>query len=205
VREGDEYRQYRARLIKPVVWLVPWRLWKKAVRVARWTLYEREWLIQEFGEEFWPMESRGGALSVRFEIQGRDSEREEWEAVSEWRRDQLRVADDVAAALAARTGGRVVVDGGSERGRRLGSGIDTLVRHLRDITKVRNYHELLEVLRICNVDWITETVSAWGDNAMERVRDAYSRGRKPHKEACEYCESGLPAGVEEAVARLKRR
>jgi hypothetical protein len=205
VKEAGEYLHYRARLLKPVVWYLPWRLWGKAVRIARWTLYEREWLVRKFEESFWPVECRGGALNRRFEIEGRNGDEDEWEAVSQWRRDEMRMADDVAAALAASTGGKVVVDGGREGGRRLGSGIDTLVRHLRDVTKVRNYHELLEVLRICEVDWITETVSAWGDNAMERVRDAYSRGRKPHKEACEYCESGLRAGVEEALARLKRR
>jgi hypothetical protein len=136
VKEGHEYLQYRARLLKPVVWVMPWRLWRKWVRVARWTSYDREWLVREFGESFWPVECRGGALNGRFEIEGRNGESNEWEAVSQRRLDELRMAGDVAVALAARTGGKIVVDGGSEGGRRLGSGIDTLVRHLRDVTKV---------------------------------------------------------------------
>lgn len=205
MKEADEYLHYRARLLKPVVWYVPWRLWGKSVRIARWTSYEREWLVRKFEESFWPVECRGGALNRRFEIEGRNGENDEWEAVSQRRRDELRMANDTAGALAARTGGKVVVDGGSERGRRRGSGIDTLVRHLRDVTRVRDYHELLEVLEGSSADWIAEAVSAWGENAVERVRDAYARGKKPHKEACEYCDSGLPAGVEEAVARRKRR
>lgn len=204
MKEGDEYGQYRARLIRPLVWVLPWRLWKKGVRVARRTIYEREWLIGQFGAEFWPMECRGGALNSRFEIQGRDGDEEEWEPVSQWRRDELRKADDLAAALASRRGKTVLLDDSGERGRRLGSGIDTLVRHLRDIKKVRDYHEIVAVLRSSNEDWIVETVEGWGENVLERVRDAYARGKRAHEEACEYCGFGLPVGIEEALARRKR-
>jgi hypothetical protein len=204
VKEGHEYLQYRARLLKPVVWVMPSRLWRKWVRVARWTSYDREWLVREFGESFWPVECRLGALNSRFEIQGRDGDEEEWEPVSQWRRDELRKADDLAAALASRRGKTVLLDDSGERGRRLGSGIDTLVRHLRDKTGVRSYHEILAVLRSCNVEWIVKTMSGWGENAVERVRDAYARGKEAHKEACEFCDSGLPVEIEEALARRKR-
>jgi hypothetical protein len=179
-------------------------LWGKWVRVARWTLYDRDWLLAKFEEGFWAVECRGAVLQARFEIEGRDGDDGEWEPVSQWRRDQLRMADDVAAALAARTGGKVVVGTAAERGRRLGSGIDTLVRHLRDMKKVRDYHEIVAVLRSSNEDWIVETVEGWGENVLERVRDAYARGKRAHEEACEYCGFGLPVGIEEALARRKR-
>jgi len=204
VKEVHEYVHYRARLLKPLVWVLPRRLWGKWVRVARWTLYDRDWLLAKFDEKFWSVECRGAALKARFEIEGRDGEEGEWEAVSQWRRDQLRMADDVAAALAARTGGKVVVGTAAERGRRRGSGIDTLVRHLRDVEGVRDYRRILRVLKACGIDWIAGAVKGWEGNEVERVRDAYARGKQAHAEACDYCAFGVPKEIERVLARAKR-
>lgn len=131
MKEVDEYGYYQARVRQPLPLYLPRRLWGKWVRVARWTEYERQWLVSKFEERFWPMEARGAALSANFEIKGRDSEEDDWEAVSDWRRAELRQAEDVATALHERgaTAGQSE-KGGS--GRRPGSGIDTLVRHLKD-------------------------------------------------------------------------
>jgi hypothetical protein len=179
-------------------------LWSKWVRVARWTQYDREWLLQKFGDDFWTVECRGGALNQRFEIEGRDSADDGWDPVSEWRRGELRMADDMAAALVARTGGKGVAIVPGDRGRRRGSGIDTLVRHLRDVEKVKDYREILELLKGSGIVWVVEAIAGWGDNAPERARDAYGRGRDAHREACDYCKSGLPIEIHNALARRKR-
>ena len=205
MREVHEYRYYQARVRKPLVWLFPRRMWKKWVRVGRWTDYERERLISEFEEGMWPTECRGAALNPRFQIEGRDAEEDEWEPVSEWRRERLLIADDLADALLARTGRGSLAVSVTERGRRRGSGIDTLVRHLRDKASLLDYRELVQALRGSGIPWIVDAVNAWGDNAVERARDAYARGGAPHKGACEYCEWGLPPELEAAIPQRKYR
>jgi hypothetical protein len=205
VKEAHEHLYYRAQLLKPLVWVLPRRLWGKWVKVAGWTLYDRDWLVAKFEEWFWPVECRGGALNARFEIEGRDDEEHDWEAVSEWRRGELRMADDIAGAVVRKSGGKVVVGRAAERGRRRGSGTDTLVRHLRDVEGVRDYRRILEVLKACGIDWIGEAVKGWEGNELERVRGAYARGKQAHAEACDYCAFGLPKEVEDALARRKRR
>ena len=204
MKEPHEYNHYRARLRRPWFWLLPRRMWGRWVRVAWWTEYEWEWLVSKFEERFWPVEARGAALSANFEIYGRDSEEEDWEAVSEWRREQLSAARDVAVALRTQEGGRVNEKG--RPGRRRGSGVDTLVRHLREkCEEVRDLDDAYWVLAHCGVRSMSATVEAWADSWPDRIRDAYDRGRVPHAGGCPYCEHGLPGEISDAVGRLKYR
>jgi len=206
VKEAHEYLHYRARLLKPLVWVLPRRLWGKWVKVAGWTLYDRDWLLGKFEEWFWPVECRGGALNARFEIEGRDGEEEDWEPVSEWRREQLRMADDFATAVIRKSGGKVAVGTAAERGRRRGSGIDILIAHLREVEKIEDYDLVVRVVKACDVGSVRRVVDEWGEmDGREKARNAASRGRKRHLEGCVYCREGLPRSVEEALARAKRR
>lgn len=203
MKEPHEYQRYLARLRRPAVWLLPRRMWGKWVRVGGWTEYEREWLVSKFEERFWPVEARGAALSANFEIMGRDSEDDDWEVVSDWRRAELRQAEDVATALHERG----AIAGQTEKGRsgrRPGSGIDTLVRHLKDREQIERLEDVYAILRDASVPWIEEIVGAWDAAWRDRIEDAFDRGRKTHKKHCRYCAPGaIPPGVAEAVARFK--
>ncbi len=182
-------------------------MWGRWVRVVRWTEYEWEWLVSKFEERFWPVEARGAALSANFELYGRDSEEEDWEAVSEWRREQLQMALD-SADLLIRRGVESPASTLAERrkrGRSRGSGIGTLVRHLRDVEEIEDYPDVLWILRESELDWVIEMLQSWGDNARERVREAYADAFESHKIACRYCNGGLPPELRSAIARHKSR
>lgn len=191
----------------PLPFGFPRRMWRKWVRLAYWTEYERDWLLKALGEGYWVFEARKSAVNRKFEIYGRDSEDEEWEPVSLWRGEQLQTALDVADVL-LRRGVGPAASGTSVRGqpgRPRGSGIGTLVRHLRDVEEIKDYAQILSVLREARDTWIEEVVLSWGENARERVREAYSDGRDPHEVACPYCIGGLLPEVRSAIARLKSR
>lgn len=206
MREAHEYKRYRARVRVPLPVGFPRRMWRKWVRLAYWTEYERDWLLKALREEYWVFEARKGAVNRKFEIYGRDSEDEEWEPVSQWRREQLQTALDVADVLLRRGVDRsgIVAERG-QPGRRRGSGIGTLVRHLREVEEIKDYGDVLRLLRGSGVDWITEALESWGDNAKERVREANADAVESHRSACPYCIVGLPPGVRSAITRHKRR
>ncbi len=173
------------------------------MRVARGTEYEWEWLVRKFEERFWPVEARGAALSANFEIYGWDSEEEKWEAVSEWRRDQMQMAEDVAAALHERGATAGQTEKGRS-GRRPGSGIGTLVRQLKDREQIERLEDVYAILKDARVPWIEEILGPWDVAWRDRIEDAFDRGRKTHKKHCRYCAPGaLPPGVADAVARFK--
>ncbi len=155
------------------------------------------------GEQFWPVECRGAALNPRFEIEGRDREEDDWEAVSDWRRAELRQAEDIATALHERGATAGQTEKGRS-GRRLGSGIGTLVRHLKDRGQIERLEDVYAILKDASVPWIEEIVGAWDAAWRDRIEDAFDRGRKTHEKYCRYCAPGaLPRGVAEAVARFK--
>ena len=202
MKEVHQYEYYRARLRRPVIWLLPWRMWMKWVRVARWTPYSRRWLIRRAEEQFWPVECRGAALNPRFEIEGRDGKEGEWEPVSEWRRAELRRAEDIASALKPRGTGEVDFER-EKPGRRAGSGMGILVRHIRDEEKLTSYDEVLLALRESGLASVAEALRHWGDEARSKLRELYADSGQAHKKSCPYCERGLPAELEAAVARRK--
>jgi hypothetical protein len=94
-KEVHEYQRYRADVRNPGIWLRPRRLWGKWVKVARWRLYGRPWLLRRFGKS-WPAECRRATLDNHFEIQGRDRDDEEWKPLSQWRLELCEGSDSRA-------------------------------------------------------------------------------------------------------------
>jgi hypothetical protein len=90
-------------------------------------------------------------------------------------------------------------------GRKKGSGVDVLVRHLRDAEGVPDYHEVYKILQASDDPRINDVIDGWGPAFRERIRDAYARGGPVHVEACDYCANGLPRSLAEALALVKPR
>lgn len=174
------------------------RLWGKRLKFGRWTEYDLRELA--FGAIRGPIRHLAGITSDEFQIEGSD-DGVTWDAVSPWWIDEKRRAAETAAVLKRVPPGVLTVAG--KRGRRRGSGIDTLVRHLRDREGIRDYERIVSVLEASKIESVSKALVAWGDNAVERARDAYARGRSAHADGCDYCAFGLPPGLQAAIPRAK--
>jgi hypothetical protein len=151
--------------------------------------------LQRRHKQLWDVQLAAAASDERDEIDGRNG-RGEWTPVSV---EEKRLHALVVTAHAVRT----TEAAAGRRGRKKGSGIDTLVRHLRDVEKLRRYSDVVEVLRASRILRITEHVESWGDNAIEPSRNTYARGGAAHAEACDYCASGLSADLQKAITWRK--
>ena len=204
MREVHEYSCYQARVRQPLPLYLPRRLWGKWVRVVQWTEYEREWLVKKFEEQFWAVECRGAALNQRFEIEGRDREDDDWEAVSEWRRAELRQAEDVATALRSEKGGEVAAWERGQPGRPAGLGVGVLVRHIRDVEGIKNYDLVLSVLDVSGIGGVQSWLQHWGVEARRRIVELNAENIKAHESSCAYCHgSAMPSRLREAIDGVK--
>jgi hypothetical protein len=102
--------------------------------------------------------------------------------------------------LAAAQSAPVLPDG-RKPGRKPASGVRNLVRHLKDVEEVLDYHDILKVLRASDHPRVTETIKHWG---IDQVRDAYGHSGARHASACGYCAGApLPRPLVDAVARVR--
>lgn len=91
-------------------------------------------------------------------------------------------------------------------GRRLGSGLNVLIRHLRDIAGVQDYAVLVQMCQQSGLPWASEPVRRAGADPRDRtavLRKAYSNGKTAHAEGCSYCTNGLPEPWRSLVAAYK--
>lgn len=101
-------------------------------------------------------------------------------------------------------------------GRRLGSGVDTLIRHLHTIERVDDYEDVVRLILTDGPAWAKEAIRAWlpkGAKSMTgadlkalsaRARRVNSSGKGAHDANCPYCGSGLPKRLHDAVTTRKR-
>jgi len=195
VKEASEYKYYTVRLRRPLLGLLPGRLWAKWVTHLDYTDYTRNWLVQHFGDQ-WPRKLLDARHSEAFEIHGRDSKEAEWEPLSGW-----LIRHENRLNMMARWWG-VESEAEAPRrqpGRPAGSGIGVLVRHLRDVEGLTNYDELLVALRECGLESVVETVDGWGKDARSKLPKVYAENVKRHKERCPYCKRGLPPSLKATI------
>ena len=70
-----------------------------------------------------------------------------------------------------------------------------LIRHLRDVEGIRDYHAILGLCEQSDLGWVHEALEACGTDTADRVamlRKAFSNGRGTHQVACTYCADGMP-------------
>lgn len=86
-------------------------------------------------------------------------------------------------------------------GRKLGSGGDTVIVHLRDIEQLARYEDILALLELPGMRAALGIPSEW---ARDEIRDAYSRAPKPHAKVCSWCEGApLPPILRSALNAWK--
>jgi len=158
------------------------------VRVNRWRRFEGDVLRAHFGDR-WPevlaaelTESRRAFLR----IDGEDAE---------GRRVKLPQSPDP-----------VVAAGPRKAGRRPGSGMSVLIRHLRDVERIEDYDVLLTMCERSGVEWAKSALDAGGvvrGDRLQVLRKAYSNGKARHDGACPYCADGLSEPWRTLVAAYK--
>ena len=70
-----------------------------------------------------------------------------------------------------------------------------LVRHLREVEGIEDYHAILALCERSGLGWVREALEASGMLPADRVamlRKAFSNGKRTHQVSCPYCTSGLP-------------
>ena len=90
-----------------------------------------------------------------------------------------------------------------KRGKKKGLGKDTLVVHIRDVERVPRYKDVLAILDSPGVAQEFRIPPEWNE---DNLRDAYSRGQDPHREACSWCAGNpLPDSVRIAIDEWRSR
>ena len=196
------FQGYRVRLRNLVYWFWPAvPLWGKWPCLWAWTEYDGEELRRKY-KKSWPARLAMAAEKKRFEIKGVGDDGKV-EALSYWRRDELRRAEDVAAAVRRRERGRTPLVAG-QAGRPAGIGVGSLVRHIRDVEGITNYDEVLAILEESGIQQVVDWVAHWGKDARRRVVELYSESNRTHAAVCAYCEGQpMPEKLRGAIERRK--
>ena len=196
-----DLERYRVRLRRLTYGIFPLtRLWTKWVYSGEWTEYRGMGLRRKFKN--WPITLTIAVEKQRFEVEGM-AEGGRWEPLSSWRLDELRQAEDFAAALRRQAGGGAPLQLG-EPGRPAGVGVGSLVRHIRDIEAIRSYDEVLAILRQSGIQQVTDWLTHWGDEGRKRIVQLYSENAKTHATSCAYCQGQpMPSDLRAAVDRCK--
>jgi len=87
-------------------------------------------------------------------------------------------------------------------GRRAGSGLSVLVRHLTDVDDVTDYRVILEALEESGLEWVRRALDAGGSAPVDRVaivKKAHDNGKRFHDSRCPYCSDGLPTAIGAAL------
>lgn len=149
------------------------------VKVGRWRHFEGDVLRAHFGER-WPKVLADELTPERqafLRIDGEDASGQRY-------RLPCAVPEVLTSEVPARRGGR-----------RAGSGMGVLVRHLREVEGIEDYHAILTLCERCGLAWVREALEASGTLPADRVamlRKAFSNGKRMHQVSCPYCTSGLP-------------
>jgi len=146
------------------------------VRVGRWRTFEGDVLRAHFGER-WLEVLADEVRRPYLRIDGEDASGRRY-------RLPVDVADQKARSVES-----------PKAGRRSGLGLNVLIRHMRDIEGIKDYHALLAMCERSELPWATEATRATGVDPRDQVavlRKAYSNGKARHIEACPYCANGLP-------------
>jgi len=149
------------------------------VAVGRWRRFEGDVLRAHFGER-WPKVLADELTPERqafLRIDGEDTTGQRY-------RLPCAVAGVVTSEVPVHRGGR-----------RAGSGMGVLVRHLREVEGIEDYHTILALCERSGLGWVREALEASGTLPSDRVamlRKAFSNGKRTHALSCPYCERGLP-------------
>lgn len=83
MKDPAKYDKYSVKLRRPLLGLLPGRLWGKWINQDNYTEYSRKWVTQRFGKK-WSKKLSDECYSETFEIHGWDGVGEEWEPLSAW-------------------------------------------------------------------------------------------------------------------------
>lgn len=165
-------------------------VWDSDVHLAQWAEYDGDALRSLYGKTKWPEELRKVLdlpfLEVVVETAGGAKRYLR-------RRDGSTTDDDIVPRGA--------------RGRQPGSGLNVLVRHLRDKEGL-SYGDVLDVLDAAQDPRFADQVAAWGEDPkmrLNQLRRAYASARTAHATACPYCANRLPRRIHDALTRIKSR
>lgn len=182
--------RFRVFMTYPVFRATPIEGLSTDVRVGRWRTFEGPVLRAHFGDR-WPE-----VLAA--------------ELTDERRRFLLIEGVDVDgrryALPLAKTEPNTPSAEPPKAGRRLGSGLGVLIRHLRDIAGVRDYDVLVLMCEQSGLAWARDPILSAGTDARDRtavLRKAYTNGKAPHEKACPYCADGLAEPWGTLVTRYK--
>jgi hypothetical protein len=169
------------------------RLWGKWVWLNHWTEYDGEELRRKFGRK-WSLELAQYQSYMRFEIVGVDEKGKE-APLSNWRLEELRRGEDIAAALVRQyEAGRrdklefEDVDAVVEELQRV-RGLYTAgerpkrgetAHHLRDHPPVVAEHLIVAIMkRLSFTDAAPSKIGKWADNGRRRIEH--------EKRECRFC------------------
>lgn len=171
-------------------------VWGSEVHLGRWAEYDGETLREMFGAK-WNAELDDivgrGFLAVR----GARA-RGGWVELSDGK-------------------GEISIRAATRRGRRGGSGLDTLIRHLHTEEHVQDYEDVVRLILSNGPAWALKEVRGWLPKGVTsvsgeqmktltvRARGANSSGKRAHDAHCPYCQTGLPQRLNDALVARKRR